>query len=156
MKSLGVRNPWVREAPPPEDPLAGARSGHTRLLFEGRHWMYTIFLPLRPREEVAESLALQVLGEFLHELSTLCPEEFSNCLKKQQLRLSEAVQGVPCVCLVLGPTRLYAEASSTSPEVASRMAVDRLALALTDMERRKPTEMASVLRTYGVQWARRV
>ena len=156
MKHLGVRNPWAREAPPPEDPLAGARSGRTRMLFEGRYWVYTIFLPLRPREEVAGDLALQVLGEFLHELITTCPEEFSSCLKKQQLRLSEAVPGVPCVCLVLGPTQLYAEASSTSPEVASRMAVDRLALALTDMERQKPAEMTSVQRIYGVQWARKV
>lgn len=127
-----------------------------RFLLEGRNWTFTVVLPLRPREEVAASLAQHVLGEFLISLRDSLQQTFYDALTRQNLETRGEFIGRPQVRLELGPIVVWAVASSTDAELAARMALDRLALALTSLEMLYEGTVAAAQRASGVSWARTV
>lgn len=156
MKPLGISNPWLLPKPPPEDPLAGAVSGSTRVALDGRFWCYTIQLPLRPKKEKAETLTLQVFGEFVIALHENFQEEFLQLLKKQQLSMDAPYAGTANVRIALGPVNLYGTASSTQAELAAKMLLDRFALVLNELNHTHSKVLEELCRISGISWARRV
>lgn len=131
----GIRSPWAKPPPAPEDPLEGARPGKQPVRVQGRAYAIIVELPIRLPEDKAKPLALNALGEALASLAGTGPE-LAEELARQKLALDERPLG-PCVSIPLGAKTLHALASSTDEALALAMAVDRLALALTRLMNRK-------------------
>lgn len=133
----GIRSPWAKPPPAPEDPLEGARPGKQPVRIQGRAYALIVELPLRLPEEKAKPLALNALGDALGALMEEGPE-LGEELTRQKLSLDARPLG-PCVSIPLGMRTLHAVASSTDEALALAMTVDRLALALTRLMNRRAT-----------------
>ena len=151
MTHKGIRSPWAKPPPAPEDPLEGARPGKQPVRIQGRAYALIIELPIRIAEEKAKPLALNALGEALAVLGAEGPE-LGEELVRQKLALDVRPQG-SCVSLPLGSCVLYALASSTDEALALAMTVDRLALALTRLGSRRETTR-DTLKTHFVTLVR--
>lgn len=134
----GVLNPWglKREEAPKtvEDQLRGkVRRGSTPVAIQGRQYHLLVTLPVGfKRDDTATANAtiatMNVLGEFFARATS---REFTALLKEQKLSLQEEDIIGSRVSFELGPVKLYAAASSSNLSLAQAMALDRLALALT-------------------------
>jgi len=76
----------------------------------------------------ATTAAMHVLGEFFTRANS---KAFDALLATQKLAFKEETILGPRVSFELGPVKLYAAASSHDVKLAQAMALDRLALALT-------------------------
>jgi hypothetical protein len=134
----GIISPWslTREEPAQtveEQLREKMRPGRTPVAIQGRQYHLLITLPISFKRDDsavnnAKTAAMHVFGEFLSRAAT---REFIELLAKQKLSLKEEAILGPRVIFELGPVKLYAAASSHDAKLAQAMAVDRLALVLT-------------------------
>lgn len=112
--------------------MRGAVSGQMPVLFHGRVYTLYVMLPFRLPEDRALPMGLRTLGECLVILAGQIPETHE-CLTKQKLSLKERPLG-PCSQIELPDVTLSGTASSTDPLLARRMLIDRLCLALNEIQ----------------------
>lgn len=134
----GILSPWGLkrdEAPQTveEQLRAKMRRGRTPVAIQGRQYHLLVTLPVGFKRDDTAALsattaAMHVLGEFFGRAAT---REFHALLAVQKLALKEEAIIGPRVAFELGPVKLYAAASSHDVKLAQAMALDRLALALT-------------------------
>jgi hypothetical protein len=134
----GVISPWGlkrNEAPLTlEERLRPkVRHGHTPVAIQGRQYHLLVRLPIGFKRDAtatqhATDAATTVLGEFLVRAAS---KPFFALLAVQKLAFKEEQIIGPRVSFELGPVTLHAAASSHDVKLAQAMAVDRLALALT-------------------------
>lgn len=134
----GVLSPWgiKREEAPKtveEQLRQKVRRGSTPVAIQGRQYHLLVTLPVGfKRDDTATAnatlAAMNVLGEFFARAAS---REFTGLLKEQKLSLQEEDILGSRVSFELGPVKLYAAASSANLQLAQAMALDRLALALT-------------------------
>lgn len=133
----GIRSPWAPREVAPADPLAGARKGRQAVAFGGRAYTLLVTLPFRMADEARiRVLGEKALGECLVVLSARVPA-FAATFAKQNLAHGERPLG-PCVEVPLPEASVWGVASSTSPALAYAMVVDRLCLALSEIEHGDP------------------
>lgn len=134
----GILSPWglKREEPAltvEESLREKVRRGRTPVAVQGRQYHLLVILPVTFKRDDsavgnATTAAMHVLGEFFARATT---KELTALLAVQKLAFKEEAIVGPRVSFELGPTKLYAAASSHDPKLAQAMALDRLALALT-------------------------
>lgn len=135
--TAGIRSPWAQREKPPEDPLAGARKGRQAVAFGGRAYTLLVTLPFRMDDETrARTLGEKALGECLVVLAARVPA-FAATLAKQQLAHGDRPLG-PCVEVPLPEASVWGVASSTNSALAYAMVIDRLCLALSEIEHGDP------------------
>lgn len=133
----GVISPWgLRKEEAPltveEQLQPKVRQGRTPVAIQGRQYHLLVTLPVSFRRDEsaganATTAALHVLGELFGGADT---KAFRALLATQRLALTDTLLG-PRVAFEFGPVTLYAAASSHDVKLAKALAVDRLALALT-------------------------
>lgn len=156
-KPRGIVTPWSgreeekKEVPLDEHLMTVARAGTMLLRFSGR--VYTLKVKLKVKLPDAESqlAAKIVLGECVERLRAV--SGFAAVLKVQSLGFRENDVPSGAMQLTLGNTTLYAAASTTDEDTAVKMAIDRLALALTHA-RHTLQGVAAVLDAHGVEISR--
>lgn len=138
-ESTGVLSPWglLREKAEPltvaEQLRTKVRPGRTPVAIQGRQYHLLVVLPMGFKQDDSATLsattaALNVLGEFFQRAMS---KQLLALLHEQKLALEEEQIIGPRVAFELGPIKLYAAASSHDVKLAQAMALDRLALALT-------------------------
>lgn len=134
----GILSPWGLKREEPaftvEDRLREKiRRGRTPVAVQGRQYHLLVTLPVSFKRDDsavgnATTAAMHVLGEFFARANT---KELVALLATQKLGFKEEAILGPRVSFELGPVKLYAAASSHDVKLAQAMALDRLALALT-------------------------
>lgn len=159
MSSKGVLNPWVQPAKAQEaEPVAAqlsakARAGKTPVAFQGRLYTLLVTIPVLLKDSTdAEKAARHMLGELLTHRALF---DAMPTLRRQNLSLKEQDILGPRVQMPFGPATLYAAASSSDLALAQAMALDRLALALTEARARVPA-VGKVLQEHGLEVLRNV
>lgn len=150
----GIFSPWAkREDNTPPSIFDGARVGTQVVRVVGGLYVFVVTLQVRPKPENAQTMAMAVFGEALLAIESntrVLLEE----LARQKLSARERLIG-PCVELTLGNYTLFAAASASDPSVAMRMALDRLALALTQTFLKSP-EAKSIFANHFIHITRPV
>lgn len=148
-----MKSPWAKPEEAEVDPLEGARPGRTSVVISGNLFDFAVLLPIKLEAARAQGLALAILGDCL--LTGLTRPGFQEALAEQKLALASRAQLLgACIELQLGQVVLHAVASSGNLEVAQRMAIDRIAQALTRFKQRDPTWLDDLLRTHYVRYFR--
>lgn len=161
MSGKGIISPWSKEAQPevpeptrrreeaPSHEVTGAVPGVTDVIpvrFEGRNYVLMVRCVVPKRANPTPELARAQLGLMLFAL-------FGRVKTARKYLQAQSIDTEPPlgpkVTLQLGSLTLYARASSMDEELALRMAVDRLAMALLECRGWNP-DTKRVLDEYGV------
>jgi hypothetical protein len=156
----GILNPWApKEAQVPAVEADGVRSKvvlnefdlgqeapFMSVVFRGQTYGLRIQVVRQRTEPEMYALANFVLGEFFAELLKKVPKARA-ILARQSIFTSPPA--APKVTLELGPVTLYATAGSTSLELAKKMTIDRIVLALLECRVDLPASR-EILKTFRV------
>lgn len=126
---------------------------HRNVIFEGRGYNLHVTVK-RPDPEIGtETIARAILGEAILQIAPPNRRDvvFAELETQSLYRVEPAG---PKVTLALGELTLYAAASSSDLVLAQKMAVDRLAMALTTL-RIKLSGAKAAFDKYGVMVSRR-
>lgn len=154
-KATGVLSPWGLRKP--AEPLSVAeqlrakvRAGKSAVSVRGQRYSVLVVVPGTFKDPAdTQKAGAHMLGEFLTEARAgLSPH-----LRRLKLSYLESDLLGPSMPLALGPLTLYAAVSSGNPDLALKMAVDRLATALTYYRHGDPKQ-AAVMQKYAVEIVR--
>ena len=159
--SKGVDSPWTKRR---EDPLEKAErtieeslegAPRREITFDGRAFQIVVaFFSLERDQKLLSGYAHDALGRAVKHLLT-CDGSFLDDLNVQSIYLDHTKVMGPKVTMTLGPVTLYAKASSFKPAMAQLMALDRLALAISDAKGRSK-KIKDALKDCDVVVARKV
>lgn len=137
----GLLDPWAEPEKPAEQPSSRQQyenpdlAPHGLVQFSGQSYVLNIHVLLTGPNGPSAKIAEAVLGAAIRILLDQFPASRS-ILQGQRLFLKPPQDA--SVPLVLGDFTLYASAGSREPELAHRMALDRIAMALTEAKQRVP------------------
>lgn len=136
----GIISPWAKEKPKEEpkanfweemERLPGKGMNFTPIRFVGRAYSLYVVTPTFKNDNDTTARARIILGHFIQTLIKDYPR-LKVLLDKQSIYFVEP--SVSKITLELGPIKLYATASSQNFDLAQKMTIDRLVLALMELK----------------------
>ena len=139
----GVMSPWaMKSGETPQEKaervLEEVHEGMPRreMTFDGRAFQIVVaFFSLDREPEKLSTYAHDALGRVIQSALTV-DKTLSQEFERQSITLDSNKMLSPKVTVPLGPITLYVKASSFEPKMAKLMAIDRIALALSDAKGR--------------------
>lgn len=131
----GVLSPWEKKPEPTAIEKVIANSDEVpkrEIRFKGRAFhIYVRFYTADTDAEALTSYAKDALGTAISEILKIGTSTLE-ALQRQSIELDARKALWPKVTVNLGPVTLYVKASSYEPAMAELMAIDRIALALSN------------------------